>query len=297
MRQRVGRGILTVIAAGALLGGCAGETDGDLTDDWKSLPAAGPFTPEAGVCHLADFAAVVPLDVYQPVDCAVPHRVETVHVGSFPAAQEDPPAGGSADFRGAFADCDTRVVEYVGDDWRVGRLRLSVAVPSATGWTSGSRWYRCDLTEMTTAEAAATAVTRVGGLRNALAGPSPLRLGCQRSRRDAGGGVATLLPVECAVRHDAEFVGVWRAPDRPYPARDADWASLYAGCRSAIARHVGVPDDVALRFRADVVVRPPGAGRWRVGDRGVRCYLWLSDRTTIGSLKGAGPAGLPVRSR
>jgi hypothetical protein len=294
--DRVGRGVIAVFVVGALLAGCAGPGDGDLTDDWRAFPAAGPFTPEGGVCH-ADVADVVTLAAYQPVDCAAPHRVEAVHVGAFPADQTAPPAGGSADFRGAFAECDTRATAYVGDDWRAGRLRLSVAVPSAPGWTSGSRWYRCDLAEVSTAEAAATVVNRTGSLRGALAGPSPLRLGCQQSRRDRGGGVETLLPVDCGTRHDAEFVGVWRAPDRPYPARDADWAPLYAGCRSTIARYVGVPDDVTLRFRGDVVVRPPGAGRWRVGDRGVRCYLWLSDRAVTGSLKGAGPSGLPVRTR
>lgn len=58
----------------------------------------------------------------------------------------------------------------------------------------------------------------------------------------------TLTPVGCGTSHDAEFVGVWKAPDRPYP-------------------------------------------------RGVRCYLWLSDRTVTASLAGAGPAGLPVRTR
>lgn len=297
MGQRVRLSVIAVFTVGALTAGCAGPTDGDLIDGWRALPAAGPFTPEAGVCHVADFTAEVALEAYQPVDCTVPHRVETVHVGTFPAEQARPPAAGSTDFRGAFAECDERAAEYVGDDWRAGRLRLSVAVPTAPGWASGSRWYRCDLMEVTTAEAAAAVVTRTGTLRNALTGASPLRLGCQQSRRDRGGGVTTLLPVECGTPHDAEFVGVWRAPDRPYPAKDADWAPLYAGCRTAIARHVGVPDDATLRFRADVVVRPPGPGRWRVGDRGVRCYLWLSDRAVTGSLKGAGPARLPVRTR
>ncbi|MER7459691.1 septum formation family protein [Micromonospora sp. NPDC126480] len=297
MGQRVGRGFSVFVVVGALLAGCAGPTDGDLTDDWRAMPAAGPFTPEAGVCHVADFTAEVTLETYRPVDCDVPHRVETVHMGAFPAEQADRPAAGSTDFRGAFADCDTRTSAYMGDDWRAGRLRLAVAVPSAAGWASGSRWYRCDLSEVTTAEAAATVVTRSGSLRDALTGPSPLRLGCQQSRRDRGGGVETLLPAECGARHDAEFVGVWHAPDRPYPARDADWAPFYTGCRSAIARFAGVADDVTLRLRADVVVRPPGAGRWRVGDRGVRCYLWLSDRTVTGSLKGAGPTRLPVRTR
>ncbi|MEU4402154.1 septum formation family protein [Micromonospora orduensis] len=293
--------VTTLFAAAVtavLLVGCAGSggLDGDLTDDWAAMAAPSAFTPAAGVCHAADFTDVVTLAGYEPVDCAGPHRLETVHVGAFPAQRATAPAGGSAELRGAFAECDTRATGYVGDDWRAGRLRLSVALPSGPGWAAGSRWFRCDLTELSTVEAAATVVVRSGSLRDALKSPTPLRLGCQQTR-GAAGRVQTLVPVECGRQHDAEFVGVWRAPDTPYPTSDADWAPLYTGCRSALGRYVGVPDDAELRFRSGVVVRPPGAGRWRVGDRGVRCYLWLSDRTVTASLKGAGPAGLPVRTK
>ncbi|TNH31004.1 hypothetical protein FHG89_04245 [Micromonospora orduensis] len=290
--------LFAVAVTAVLLVGCAGsgDLDGDLTDEWAAMAAPSAFTPAAGVCHAADFTDVVTLAGYEPVDCAGPHRLETVHVGAFPAQRATAPAGGSAELRGAFAECDTRATGYVGDDWRAGRLRLSVALPSGPGWAAGSRWFRCDLTELSTVEAAATVVVRSGSLRDALKTPSPLRLGCQQTR-GAAGRVQTLVPVECGRQHDAEFVGVWRAPDTPYPTRDADWAPLYTGCRSALGRYVGVPDDAELRFRSGVVVRPPGAGRWRVGDRGVRCYLWLSDRTVIASLKGAGPAGLPVRTK
>lgn len=305
MGHRVGKGARAVggvrawcaATVVALLAGCAGPTDGDLTDDWGALPAAGPFTPETGVCQVADATTQVTLAAYQPVECSVPHRVETVHVGTFPTGQSGPPAAGSADLRVAFVDCDTRTSTYVGADWRTGRLRLWVAVPSPSGWAAGSRWYRCDLTEVTTAEVDAGVVLRTGSLRGGLAAGSPLRLGCQQSGPDRGGGVEALRPVDCRSRHDAEFVGVWRAPKRPYPTADADWAPLYAGCRSEIARFTEVPDDPTLRLRVDVVVRPPSAGRWEVGDRGVRCYLWLSDRRVTRSLRSAGPAGLPVRNR
>ncbi|MET8231115.1 septum formation family protein [Micromonospora sp. NPDC005298] len=297
MRSAV-RTLFAAAVTAVLLVGCAGSggLDGDLTDDWPAVAAPAVFTPAAGVCQAADFTDVVTLAGYEPVDCAGPHRLETVHVGAFPLQRATAPAGGSPELRGAFAECDTRATGYVGDDWRAGRLRLSVALPSGPGWVSGARWFRCDLTELSTVEAAATVVVRSGSLRDALKTPSPLRLGCQQTR-GAAGRVQTLVPVECGGRHDAEFVGVWRAPDTPYPTRDADWAPLYTGCRSAVGRFVGVPDDADLRFRSGVVVRPPGAGRWRVGDRGVRCYLWLSDRTVTASLKGAGPAGLPVRTK
>ncbi|MCG5437930.1 septum formation family protein [Micromonospora foliorum] len=291
--------LFAAVATAALLVGCAGSggLDGDLTDDWAAMPAASAFTPAAGVCHAADFTDLVSLASYEPVDCAGPHRLETVHVGVFPAERTTAPAGGSPELRGAFAECDTRATGYVGDDWRAGRLRLSVALPNGPGWAAGSRWFRCDLTELTTVEAAATVVVRSGSLRDALKGPTGLRLGCQQTRGGAGRGVQTLTPVECGKQHDAEFVGVWRAPDKAYPTRDADWAPLYTGCRSVLARYVGVPDDTELRVRSGVVVRPPGAGRWKVGDRGVRCYLWLSHRTVTASLKGVGPAGLPVRTK
>ncbi|MET7960661.1 septum formation family protein [Micromonospora zamorensis] len=296
------RSAMTTLFAAAvtatLLVGCAGSggLDGDLTDDWAALPPPSAFTPAAGVCQAADFTEVVTLATYEPVDCAGPHRVETVHVGAFPVERASAPAGSSVELRGAFAECDTRATGYVGDEWRVGRLRLSVALPSGPGWAAGSRWFRCDLTELTTVEAAATVVVRSGSLRDTLKGTSGLRLGCQQTGRTAS-RVQTLAPVECGKQHDAEFVGVWRAPDTAYPSRDSDWSPLYDGCRSVLGRYVGVPDDADLSFRSGVVVRPPGAGRWRVGDRGVRCYLWLSDRTVTASLKGAGPAGLPVRTK
>ncbi|GAA2714571.1 septum formation family protein [Micromonospora olivasterospora] len=292
--------VFAALVAVAPLAGCgaAAGIDGDLTDDWAVPPPAGPFVPAAGVCQVADFTDVVTLAAYEPVECAVAHRVETVHVGVFRAGRGGPPAADSAELRSAFADCDAQASGYVGDDWRAGRLRLAVALPSPVGWASGARWYRCDLVEVDTVEAGAKVVSRTGSLRDTLKAPaSPLRLGCHRTAADAGRGPQALVPVACGTRHDAEFVGVWKAPDKPYPARDADWIPLYAGCRSVLARYVGVPDDDDLRFRSGVVVRPPGAGRWRVGDRGVRCYLWLSDRTVTASLRGAGPAGLPVRTK
>ena len=174
-------------AAGGLCG--SGGLDGDLTDDWAALPAPSAFTPAAGVCQAADFTDVVSLAAYEPVDCAgaAPAGDRARRARSRPSGRAAP-AGGSAELRGAFAECDTRATGYVGDDWRAGRLRLSVALPTGPGWAAGSRWFRCDLTELTTVEAAATVVVRSGSLRDALKGPPALRLGCQQTRAGAGRG-------------------------------------------------------------------------------------------------------------
>lgn len=298
MRRAKG-GLAVALLTAALLVGCAdsAELDGDLVDDWPALATPGPFQPPAGVCQVADFTDTVAAADFAPVDCAVPHRVETAHVGTFPSTVTTRPAVDSAPMRAAFADCDTRSSAYLGDDWQAGRLRLGVALPSARGWASGARWYRCDLTELDTVERGGRAVLRTGSLRDALKGSSALRLGCQDARTGPELGVQTVTPVDCGKPHNAEFVGAWRSPEVPYPTKPADWAPVYTGCRSVLARYANLPVDDDLRFRTDVVVRPPGAARWQAGDRGVRCYLWLSDRTVTRSLKGAGPAALPIRSR
>jgi hypothetical protein len=289
---------LAVVTA-VLLAGCGRSdgVDGNLVDDWAALPAPAPFVPPAGVCHVADFAATVEPTAVDPVDCGVAHRLETVHVGAFTGTRSRPPVPGDAELRTAFAECDTRASRYVGAQWRDGRLWLGVALPTARAWSGGARWYRCDLAEQASVEERAGRVVRTASLRDALTGASPLRLGCQQARTGRNRTVETVAPVPCATAHNAEYVGTWLAPDRPYPARNADWAPFYTGCRSVLARYAGVPDDNDLRFRSGVVIRPTGAARWRAGDRGVRCYLWLSDRSVTGSLRAAGPARLPVRTR
>ena len=40
---------------------------------------------------------------------------------------------------------------------------------------------------------------------------------------------------------------------------------------------------------------PGGEDVWKLGDRGVRCYLWLDAAELTASLKGKGDKGLPVQ--
>jgi hypothetical protein len=300
MRRWLSTLALTV-AAGIALAGCGNPAgvDGALTDDWPALPEAGPFVPAAGVCHPGAFAETVALADHQPVECVSPHQVETVHVGTFADAAAGlpaPPARDSAEVSAAYTECDGKAREYVGDEWRHGRLWLGVALPTPVAWTAGARWFRCDLREMTDIEGRARPASREASLRGALVESSPLRLTCYAVDLTGTGRIEKMSPAGCDQRHNGEFVGVWRAPaDLGYPARAGEWARFYTECYNVLADYAQVPKDRNLRARAGVVVLPASEAEWRAGNRGVRCYLWINDAQFTRSAKGAGPAGLPVR--
>ena len=56
-----------------------------------------------------------------------------------------------------------------------------------------------------------------------------------------------------------------------------------------------MPDDEDLQYRTGVVSLPGGEDVWALGDRGVRCYLWLDGAELTTSLKGKGAKGLPIQ--
>ena len=303
MRHRLRtRLVPAAMLTATLLAGCGnpGGVDGDLTNRWAAIPAPTGFTPVAGTCHLGNFATVGTRATYDEVDCQLKHRTETVYVGSYPsptADADEPPAEGSAGARAAYRACDLAATDYVGGPWRTARLWIGVTHPSAAAWSGGSRWFRCDVLEISTIEDDGGLVQRAGSLRDALKqGASPLRLTCYAIKLDANGAIDTMPGVSCAARHNAEFVGVWYAGSTaPYPKTAAQWGALHDGCRKLIAQYVGVPDDEDLQYRTGVVSLPGGADVWALGDRGVRCYLWLEGSALTASLKGKGVAGLPIQ--
>ncbi|TDB78951.1 septum formation family protein [Micromonospora sp. KC721] len=291
----------TAVAPGAVaalaLAACGAPAglDADLTDDWPALAAPRPFVPAAGVCH-PGVPDVGHLGGYQPVDCALAHRAETLHVGTLTgahAAGTTPPLRGSDATRTAHAECGREVHRALGADWRSGRLSLTVVLPSPRAWTGGARWFRCDLSEVKSIDDPRV-VVRTGSLRGALTGAAALRLGCVEPRM-AGTDVSAMTPVPCTARHHVEFVGVWQATGLSYARLHRGDDRVHRGCRSLLARHTGVPDDGDLPFRAGSIFYHPTEREWRDGDRGVRCFLWVDDRPLTRSLRDAGPRALPVR--
>ncbi|MET8835785.1 septum formation family protein [Micromonospora sp. NPDC004540] len=283
------------VTAALALGGCApAGVDRDLADDWPAFGAPVAFVPEAGACH-PTIQDVGYLSGYNPVDCAATHRAETLHVGTLTgpdAGRGAPPRAGSAGTRTAHAECAKQVNKAVGADWRSGRLRLSVVFPSAQAWTGGARWFRCDVAEVASLDDGSV-TARSGSLRNALKAGSPLALGCFNPKlvKDR---VAEMRPVACTAKHHAEFVGVYRFPDISYAEFVRTSLRAHKGCRGLIAKYVKVPNNGDMVYRAGTIIYHPFEQDWKDGDRGVQCFLWVSDRTLTRSLKGGGSKALPV---
>jgi hypothetical protein len=61
-----------------------------------------------------------------------------------------------------------------------------------------------------------------------------------------------------------------------------------------VASFAGVPNDDKLRYRVGQITYAFGKPEWDLGNRGVRCYIWMEGKTFTRSLKGAGTAGLPI---
>ena len=281
--------------------GCANPAgvDGDLTNGWAAIGVPTGFTPAAETCHLANFATSGPRNTYEEVDCKLKHRTETVYVGTYPspaAEAPDPPAQDSAGARAAYRICDAKTTAYVGGPWRTARLWIGVTQPTRAAWTGGARWFRCEVLVSSSVEDDGGLVQRVGTLRDALDEPgSPLLLTCYRVLLDKQGKIATMPATPCSAQHNAEFVGVWDAGQSAAPTTTKQWDEFHDGCRGLIAKYVGVPDDADLQFRAGVISLPGGDDVWELGDRGVRCYLWLDAKTLTASLKGKGDKAMPVQ--
>ncbi|GAB2930869.1 hypothetical protein GCM10027280_18020 [Micromonospora polyrhachis] len=219
--------------------------------------------------------------------------METFHVGAFAgedASPTRPPTDGSPVRLRAYAACDVQASSFVGGNWREARLLLRVVLPSTAAWTAGQRWFRCDLSEVGAAFDPHP-VPRAGTLVSALSTPSSLRHNCYVAGLEAG-QLSRMFPMSCTEPHNTEFAGVWTAPAGPYAELPDD--AMLDGCLSKIADFADLPNDDDMAARSGALYFPPEEISWTAGDRGVRCFLWLEERTVSKSLKSVGVKDFPI---
>ncbi len=102
-------------------------------------------------------------------------------------------------------------------------------------------------------------IDKSGSLAGALRTPgSDLLLTCYAIELDDAGAIESMPATGCTAAHHGEFVGLWDAGDRAYPAAGR-WAAFHDGCRGLIADHTGVPDDEDLQYRTGVIPLPGSA--------------------------------------
>jgi hypothetical protein len=296
-----GRPIWTTVVAGAavaglmLASGCAATPaglDGDLVDDWAAIADATVPVPPVGACYSSQFEANargLQLIGLTKVSCDEFHILETYHVGQFPpevaARQTVPPVGGPEQ-RAAFADCEAKAKEYVGDHWYLGRLFVIFAPVNAAQWDGGGRHYRCDLTEVNTFYGMAMA-RRAGPLKDALRGARPLASTCYDFVGETKGQYDDLSPVDCATPHDAEFAGVFEPPGYAPPTDAQQQQDIgYRGCDKVVAAYLGGTPD-GMRVGAAYWGFDPRD--WERGDKRLRCFAAKpADKKMKGSVKGLG---------
>ncbi len=264
--------------------------DGDITDEWAPVPRPQPFKPAGGGCF-DDVRPTVALVNYAPFDCAKRHAAESFFVGELTgkAAGKNANKTGAA-ATAAAAECGRRAVPFFGAEHRTGQLGVQPVLPGTAGWQAGARWFRCDAiqADLNTDEV----VSRTGSLRDALTGAAPLALRCfQPTVR--GANVGDMKSVACAKSHDAEFAGLWTAPDITFGKLSGD-DRMAKGCRSVIAGWAKIPDDGDVRYRYGYLAFAPTLPEWQNGVRSVRCFLWIEGRGMKGSYRNAGTGKLPI---
>ena len=301
MRRKALGAMALATAVALALAGCAkpAGVDGNLTNGWAMLPEAKIAVPTAPACYTANDDDLTTITKWpEAVECTASHNVELIYVGQFTDADASnssgAPASGSAGRRKAYEDCAAKAKAYLGDDWRAGRLELTLDVPIAQHWEAGARWYRCDVQEYKDLEDYQV-LTRTKSVKDGLAGGAgELRLGCLTVTETASKEIDKMLPVTCSTSHNGEFAGVWEAPDAAYPTdATARRNANLNGCRGVVAAYAGIPNDSNFTYRTGQVATPFNKAAWELGNRGVRCYIWLN-KNVSNSLKGVGTNGLPI---
>lgn len=302
MRRR--GGWLLAVATVVALAGCGQQagTDGDLTNTWPVMPKAVTPVPVTGTCYTTPLDETWYGDFATAVDCGIgDHQTETVYVGTFTGADADrsaPPIGGSAARRGAYDLCQSKANDFLGAQWQGARVDLGLVLPDDKAWTGGARWYRCDLVKYK--DSNYDLVDTLGSAKDGLRGAKPLGYGCMTLTDDGTGRVKTAVDTPCNQPHNAEFDGLYTAPDAAWQSNDTTRRNTERDdCFKALSKFLGYGSaDYGSRY---IYSWPWGfdQSQWQLGDRTERCFAVAVDgkgsvngvrvQGSMAGLKGAAP--------
>lgn len=263
--------------------------DGNMVDDWPALPTPQAVVPVAGDCYQTALAYM--LD-NAPVPCQQFHLIEVAYVGTFTgtdATGSQPPAIDSTARRDAYAACVAPAKAFLGGDWHTGQLLMTVAVPDADAWSGGQRWFRCDVSELTSSGSQGVPITSTQDLKGVLSGPNAQVLTCV-NWDDHGDYINNFRKASCAAKHSGEFAGIYTASDLPWLTSSSARTTLATnGCISVVAKFLGFS---SAKTYASATVGYAwnnfDEDQWKIGDRGIRCFAaaFTKDKKFVGSVKG-----------
>jgi Septum formation len=288
---------LTALAATVALAGCAGlpaGVDGNLTDNWPAMPEAKVSVPQAGACYQTQSTGFSAGED-STMACTGTHASETVFVGTFTGADADrsmPPTAGGPAVAAVFADCRKNATAYLGDDFAMGPLDLTVVLPVVAAWKGGARWYRCDVVRYSNVWHGS--VGGQGSVKDGLRGDRPLALTCYTVTDDKE-SITDEEPIACTQPHNGELAGLFTAPDVPWPADTQARKNIAdKGCEGVVAAFLGLSGgrvtNPALGWGWDGFSQK----RWELGNRTIRCLVLgfkggsVNGVRFTGSVKGIG---------
>jgi hypothetical protein len=260
------------------------------------MPDPAVSVPVAGVCYDQELTAGVASGDQETEGCQLSHQVETVYVGSFTgddAQRASPPPIGGPARAAAYAGCRKGAVDYLGDDYHTGMLRMDLVLPTPAAWTGGARWYRCDVVRFTNALANQVEYGS-GSVKDGLRGARLLALTCYTHTVNSDGTDEEDIS-SCDRPHNSELAGLYTAPDIPWPDDQTARENLgFKGCDAVVGAYLGFTSGHDESPYLGYAISLFDQSQWALGDRTIRCsVIGLKNNSPnnvrfIGTAKGLG---------
>jgi hypothetical protein len=289
--RRAWRLALAGTALAVLATGCTKSTgvDKDLTNAWPAFDKAVTPTPKVGACYTERLDATWHGDFSDAVDCSASHQTETVFVGAFSgseAGRSSPPLAGTPARADAYGQCQKAAGDYLGDDWHIANVVLGLVLPDDKAWAGGARWFRCDAVQY--ADSNFDSVRTSGSVKGGLLGNRPLAVTCLTVTDDGKNAVTGHKDTPCDQVHNGEFTGLYIAPARAWPGKDAARTLAGDGCEGVVAHFLGLSGNRATNTNIAWTSDLFDEDQWNLGDRTVRCYVLALNGNTINGAKVVG---------